>query len=69
MVSQFDSAQEWKLEQLTSKGTTSSSVGPGKISQDSSSSEQWLDENRKAVARYNEAVEEHGVFSDGTRCF
>jgi len=29
----------------------------------------WLEENRAAIARYNEHVEEHGVFSDGIRSF
>ena len=29
----------------------------------------WLDDNREAVAAYNEHVEKHGVFSDGLRKF
>lgn len=29
----------------------------------------WIEENRNAIARYNQDVEEHGVFSDGTRSF
>lgn len=32
-------------------------------------SEQWLAENRDAIAAYNEHVEAHGVFSDGIRGF
>ena len=31
--------------------------------------EQWLKENRAAIASYNEQVENHGVFSDGLRGF
>ncbi len=31
--------------------------------------EQWLRENRHAIAAYNEHVEESGVFSDGLRNF
>lgn len=31
--------------------------------------EQWRQENRQAMKRYNERVQEHGVFSDGVRCF
>lgn len=31
--------------------------------------EQWLHENRQAIAAYNEHVEENGVFSDGLRSF
>jgi antitoxin CcdA len=30
---------------------------------------QWREENREAVAAYNEHVEKHGVFSDGSRSF
>lgn len=29
----------------------------------------WLEENRDTITRYNREVEEHGVFSDGTRSF
>lgn len=29
----------------------------------------WLEENRTAIAKYNQEVEEHGVFSDGLRSF
>ncbi|MCK6384141.1 MAG: type II toxin-antitoxin system CcdA family antitoxin [Rhodocyclaceae bacterium] len=31
--------------------------------------EQWLADNRQAMAAYNTHVEEHGVFSDGLRGF
>lgn len=31
--------------------------------------QQWLAENREAIASYNEHVEKHGVFSDGLRSF
>lgn len=31
--------------------------------------EAWLEENRNAVAKYNQQVEEQGVFSDGVRSF
>jgi antitoxin CcdA len=31
--------------------------------------EQWLAENRGAIAAYNQHVEKHGVFSDGLRSF
>lgn len=31
--------------------------------------EQWRQENRQAMKRYNERVQEHGVISDGVRCF
>ena len=31
--------------------------------------EQWLSENREAIATYNEYVEANGVFSDGIRGF
>jgi antitoxin CcdA len=30
---------------------------------------QWREENREAIATYNEHVEKHGVFSDGSRSF
>jgi antitoxin CcdA len=30
---------------------------------------QWREENRDAIAAYNEHVEKHGVFSDGSRSF
>jgi len=30
---------------------------------------QWLEENRQAIAIYNQHVESHGVFSDSTREF
>jgi antitoxin CcdA len=29
----------------------------------------WREENRDAIAAYNEYVEEHGAFSDGLRSF
>jgi len=29
----------------------------------------WREENREAIALYNEQVEKHGVFSDGMRSF
>ncbi|GLS03335.1 antitoxin [Chitiniphilus shinanonensis] len=29
----------------------------------------WLEENREAIAQYNQDVTEHGVFSDGVRGF
>ena len=32
-------------------------------------SEQWLAENRTAIAAYNEHIEMNGVFSDGFRTF
>lgn len=32
-------------------------------------SEQWLSENREAIATYNEHVEANGVFSDDVRSF
>jgi antitoxin CcdA len=31
--------------------------------------EQWLSENREAIAAYNEYIETNGVFSDGLRGF
>ena len=31
--------------------------------------EQWLQENREAIAAYNEHVREHGVFGDAFRKF
>ncbi len=31
--------------------------------------DQWLEENRTAIAAYNEHVEAHGVFSDDLRSF
>lgn len=31
--------------------------------------EQWLAENKEAMAAYNDHVEKHGVFSDGLRNF
>jgi antitoxin CcdA len=30
---------------------------------------QWQEQNRDAVAAYNEFIEEHGTFSDGLRSF
>jgi antitoxin CcdA len=30
---------------------------------------QWREENREAIAGYNQHVEKHGVFSDGSRSF
>jgi len=30
---------------------------------------QWREENREAIAAYNEHVDGHGVFSDGVRSF
>lgn len=29
----------------------------------------WREDNREAIAAYNEYVEDHGVFSDGVRAF
>lgn len=31
--------------------------------------QKWLEENREAIAAYNEHVDKHGVFSDGARKF
>jgi antitoxin CcdA len=31
--------------------------------------EQWLNENREAIAAQNDFMTEHGVFSDGLRSF
>lgn len=31
--------------------------------------QQWLEQNRNAIAAYNKAVDENGVFSDGLRSF
>lgn len=31
--------------------------------------ERWLEENREAIAKYNEFVDANGVFSDGVRRF
>lgn len=31
--------------------------------------EEWLAQNREAIASYNQQVEENGVFSDGIRSF
>jgi len=31
--------------------------------------DRWLEENREAIAAYNEDVAKHGVFSDGVRTF
>jgi len=30
---------------------------------------QWREENRDSIAAYNQHVEKHGVFSDGSRSF
>lgn len=30
---------------------------------------QWREENRESIAAYNQHVEKHGVFSDGSRSF
>ena len=30
---------------------------------------QWREENREAIASYNDYVEQHGTFSDGVRSF
>jgi antitoxin CcdA len=30
---------------------------------------QWREENREAIAAYNEYIEEHGMFSDDLRSF
>ncbi|MBE2257534.1 MAG: type II toxin-antitoxin system CcdA family antitoxin [Rhodobacteraceae bacterium] len=35
----------------------------------SSQREQWLVENRAAIAAYNDHVDKHGAFSDGMRTF
>lgn len=34
-----------------------------------SMAERWLTENAEAIQAYNERVEAHGVFSDGSRTF
>lgn len=31
--------------------------------------DQWLEENREAIVKYNELVDANGVFSDGIRRF
>jgi antitoxin CcdA len=31
--------------------------------------QKWREENRDAIAAYNEHVERHGTFSDGVRSF
>jgi antitoxin CcdA len=31
--------------------------------------QQWRNENRESIAAYNQHVEKHGVFSDGSRSF
>lgn len=31
--------------------------------------DRWLEENREAIAKYNELVDANGVFSDGVRRF
>ncbi len=31
--------------------------------------QQWLEQNKSAIAAYNKSVEENGVFSDGLRGF
>ena len=31
--------------------------------------DKWLDENKSAIAAYNNRIEKHGVFSDGVRRF
>jgi antitoxin CcdA len=31
--------------------------------------QKWREENREAIAAYNEHVAKHGVFSDGSRTF
>jgi len=31
--------------------------------------ERWLQDNRRAIAAYNEHLEEHGLWSDGLRGF
>ncbi len=31
--------------------------------------EQWLEQNRNAIAAYNKSVDESGTFSDGMRSF
>ncbi len=33
------------------------------------SKESWLIENQDAIAVYNQHITDHGVFSDGLRCF
>ncbi|HWK50139.1 MAG TPA: type II toxin-antitoxin system CcdA family antitoxin [Steroidobacter sp.] len=30
---------------------------------------QWREENRESIAAYNQHVEKHGVYSDGSRSF
>lgn len=31
--------------------------------------QQWLEDNRQAIAQYNQEIENKGVFSDGLRSF
>ena len=31
--------------------------------------QQWREENRESIAAYNQHVEKHGVFSEGSRSF
>jgi antitoxin CcdA len=31
--------------------------------------QKWKEDNREAIARYNEFVDQHGVFGDGSRSF
>jgi antitoxin CcdA len=31
--------------------------------------EQWLNDNREAIAAHNDFMSEHGMFSDGLRSF
>ena len=31
--------------------------------------QQWLEQNKSAIAAYNQAVDENGVFGDGLRSF
>ncbi|MBJ9976916.1 type II toxin-antitoxin system CcdA family antitoxin [Pseudomonas sp. S75] len=44
-------------------------IDPQELDGAGQTSEQWRQENRQALKRYNKRVQEHGVFSDGVRCF
>ncbi|EGH04644.1 hypothetical protein PSYAE_22328 [Pseudomonas amygdali pv. aesculi str. 0893_23] len=44
-------------------------VDPQELDGAGQTPEQWRQENRQAMKRYNERVQEHGAFSDGVRCF
>lgn len=52
-------------------GLNLSSVAESALAQavKESLAERWLTENAEAIQAYNERVEAHGVFSDGSRAF